>query len=244
MIRIRWVTMKLKYLGSCSVCLRPIDAGKEAQWAKDMGVRHISCGKKADQIEELKKKSFEALIHDNVDVAKELAQDALDIEPNEKEIFSMAQSFFDDWDFQGAITLYDKILKNNPNHTDTLMSKASALRYIERYPEAISCYNKIIKKQPKNIEALQSKAFVYIYNIRDGIKKAIPIVNKILKISPSDGADCALKFATCGEYERAIKLAMKTLDVNQDLIHPRMRKLEWLISLTLEQKTEKDALVL
>jgi len=54
--------MKLKYLGSCSVCLRPIDAGKEAQWAKDMGVRHISCGKKADQIEELKKKSFEALI--------------------------------------------------------------------------------------------------------------------------------------------------------------------------------------
>ena len=235
--------MKLKYVGACLVCLRPIDAGKEAQWAQGIGVRHISCGKKADEIEELKKKLFEAIIHDNVDAAKELAQDALDIEPNEKEIFSMAQSFFDDWDFQGAIILYDKILKNNPNHTDTLMSKASALRFIERYPEAISCYNKIIKKQPKNIEALQCKAFVYVYNIRD-IPKAIPIVNKILKISPSDGADCAMKFAACGEYERAIKLAMKPLDVNQDLIAPRMRKLEWLISLTLEQKTEKDALAI
>ena len=243
MVRIRWVTMKLKYVGACFVCLRPIDAGKEAQWAQSIGVRHISCGKKADEIEELKKKLFEAIIHDNVDAAKELAQDALDIEPNEKEIFSMAQSFFDDWDFQGAITLYDKILKNNPNHTDTLMSKASALRYIKRYPEAISCYNKIIKNQPKNIDALQSKAFVYTYNIRD-CQKAIPIVKKILKISPSDGADCAMKFAVCGEYERAIKLAMKILDVNQDLIAPRMRKLEWLISLTLEQKTEKDALVI
>ena len=243
MIRARWVTMKLKYLGTCSVCLRPIDAGKEAQWAQGIGVRHISCGKKADEIEELKKKLFEAIIHDNVDAAKEFAHDALDIEPNEKEIFSMAQSFYDDWDFQGAITLYDKILKNNPNHTDTLMSKASALRYIERYPEAISCYNKIIKKQPKNIEALQCKAFVYTYNIRD-CQKAIPIVKKILKISPSDGADCAMKFASCGEYERAIKLAMKTLDANQDQIAPRMRKLEWLISFTLEQKTEKDALVI
>ena len=161
MVRIRWVTMKLKYVGACLVCLRPIDAGKEAQWAQGIGVRHISCGKKADEIEELKKKSFEALIHDNVDAAKELAQDALDIEPNEKEIFSMAQSFFDDWDFQGAIILYDKILKNNPNHTDTLMSKASALRYIERYPEAISCYNKIIKKHPKNIAALHEVCSVW-----------------------------------------------------------------------------------
>ena len=109
--------------------------------------------------------------------------------------------------------------------------------------DVIKALNKIIKKQPKNIDALQSKAFVYTYNIRD-CQKAIPIVKKILKISPSDGAYCAMKFAVCGEYERAIKLAMKTLDVNQDLIAPRMRKLEWLISLTLEQKTEKDALVI
>ena len=111
MVRIRWVTMKLKYVGACLVCLRPIDAGKEAQWAPSIGVRHISCGKKLDQVEELKKKSFEALIHDNVDAAKQFAQDALDIEPSEKEIFSMAQSFWDDWDFLGAIALYDKILK-------------------------------------------------------------------------------------------------------------------------------------
>ena len=106
----------------------------------------------------------------------------------------MAQSFFDDWDFQGAIILYDKILKNNPNHTDTLTSKAGALRYIERYPEAISCYNKIIKNQPKNIEARKYMADVYIYNIGD-CQKAIPIVRKILKISPSDNAYCAMKFA-------------------------------------------------
>ena len=240
MIRIRWVTMKLKYLGTCFVCLRPIDAGKEAQWARDIGVRHISCGKKLDQVEELKKKSFEAIIHDDVDAAKQFAQDALGIEPSEKEIFSMAQSFWDNWDFQSAITLYDKILENNPNHTDALTSKASALRYIRRYPEAISCYNKIIKNQPKNIDALHSKAYVYIYEIRD-LRKAIPVVKKILKISPSDAIECAFKFASCGEYELAIKIAMKVLDTNQDLIHARMQKFYWLTELMLEQKTEKVA---
>ena len=235
--------MKLKYVGACFVCLRPIDAGKEAQWAQSIGVRHISCGKKADQVEELKKKSFEALIHDNVDAAKQFAQDALDIEPSEKEIFSMAQSFWDDWDFLGAIALYDKILKNNPNHTDALTNKASALRYIRKYPDAISCYNKIIKNQPKNIDVLHSKAYVYIYEIKD-LRKAIPIVKKILKISPSNATECAFKFVACGEYERAIKLVMKALDTNQDLIDARMQKFYWLIELVLEQKTEKDALAI
>ncbi len=52
---------------------------------------------------------------------------------------------------------------------------------------------------------------------------------------------CAIAFAECGEYQRAIKLIMKALDAHRktDLI---MRKLGWLVSLMLEQKTETDRL--
>ena len=228
------------------VCGNLIHVGEKAQWFKGIGIRHISCGKKADQVEELKEKSFEATVQGNLDAAREFAQQVLDIQPNEKEIYSLAQSLYDKFDFEGAIPLYDKILKKNPNHIDTLMSKASALRYTVKYKEAMRVYNKIIKIQPKHIDALWCKAYMYIYEIRNH-KKAIPIVKKILKISPKSVdlfAECAFKFAACGEYELAVKLSNKALDMEPDNIGARMNKLYWLISLMQEQKTEKDALAI
>ena len=212
-----------EYSGYCMICGKHMNRGTNAQQFKGVGIRHISCGKNEDRFEELKQKSFEAIAREDSEAAAEFAQEALGIQPNGDEIFNLAGSVYDKWDFQTAIKLYDRILDKNPNHVRALMNKASSLRYIGKYDKAIRCYNKIIKKQPKNIEALQSKAFVYIYNIRDGIKKAIPIVKKILKISPSNATECAFKFVACGEYERAIKLVMKALDTNQDLIDARMQ---------------------
>ncbi|SVB42702.1 uncharacterized protein METZ01_LOCUS195556, partial [marine metagenome] len=246
MVRIKWITLTAKYQGTCLVDGGPIHVGEKVQWCKGIGVRHISCGKKADQVEELKEKSFEATVQGNLGTAREFAQKALDIQPNEEELFSLAQSLYDKFDFEGAIALYDKILEKNPKHIGTLMSNASALRYLGKYNEAIRIYNKIIKIQPKNIDALWCKAFMYIYEIRDN-KKAIPIVKKILKISPKSVdlfAECAVKFAACGEYEPAVKLANKILDMKPDIIGIRMSKLYWLISLMQEQKTEKDALAI
>ena len=228
------------------VCGDLIHVDEKAQWFKGIGIRHISCGKKADQVEELKEKAFEATVQGNLDGAREFARKILDIQPNEEELFSLAQSVYDKFDFEGAIALYDKILEKNPKHIGTLMSNASALRYLGKYNEAIRIYNKIIKIQPKNIDALWCKAFMYIYEIRDN-KKAIPIVKKILKISPKSVdlfAECAVKFAACGEYEPAVKLANKILDMKPDIIGVRMSKLYWLISLMQEQKTEKDALAI
>ena len=224
MVRIKWITLTAKYPGTCLVDGGPIHVGEKVQWCKGIGVRHISCGKKADQVEELKEKSFESAVQGNLGAAREFAQKALDIQPNEKEIYSLAQLLYDKWDFEGAIMLYNKILKRNPNHIDTLMSKASALRYLRKYKEAMRIYNKIIKIQPKHIDAHWCQAFMYIYEIRDH-KKAIPIVKKIIKISPKSVdlfAECANNFAACGEYELAIKLANKALDMKPDIIGARL----------------------
>jgi len=228
------------------VCEKIIRVGEKAEWFKGVGIRHIPCGKIAEQIEELKQKAFEATIQGNPDAASEHVQKILDIQPNEKELYNLAHSLYDQRDYEGAIMLYDKILKNNPNNIDTLMSKASALRYRKKYPEAMRIYNKILKIQPKHIDALWCKAFMYSYEIRDH-KKAIPILKKILKIAPKTSntiVDAAFKFAACGEYAHAIKLANETLDKSPDIIGARMNKLYWLISLMQEQKTEKDALAI
>ena len=85
------------------------------------------------------------MVRDDLVAAEEITQNILDIEPNEKEIFNLAQAFFDKWDFEGAIKLYEKILENNPKHIDAWMSMASALRYVKKYNEAVKVYKKIIK---------------------------------------------------------------------------------------------------
>ena len=244
MVRINWVDWTLKYGGNCVICGKSMPDSMEGQWAKGIGVRHISCGQKADQVEELKKKCFESVFKEDFDSAAKFAGEALDIEPNEKEIFNLAKLVFDEWDFSGAIKLYDKVLKKNPKHFDALMGKAAALRFTGEYPEAIRCYDKILKNQPTHPLVLMLKVDTYIYGIRDA-QKAIPILKKILRLSPNTielFILCARKFAACGEYEQAIKINEKVISKNPDNIDARFAKLNFLVSLMNEQKSERNAL--
>jgi len=251
--RTNWVNLTLKFRGTCIVCGKTINAGEKGQWSKGGGaVRHLSCGMLADQVIDLKKKLFEAMVRDDLVAAKEITQNILDIEPNEKEIFNLAQAFFDKWDFEGAIKLYEKILENNPKHIDAWMSMASALRYVKKYNEAVKVYKKIIKLQPKNLlEVNQMLVVVYIFEIKDH-KKGITIVKQILKTITSPGfvsanllnllSRCAYSFAICGEYERAIKINERILSKNPENHQARFNKLHWLGELMMEQRSEKDAL--
>ena len=244
MVRFKWITLMAKYSGTCLVDGGPIRVGEKVEWCKGIGARHISCGKKADQVEELKKKCFESVFKEDFDSAAKFAGEALDIEPNQKEILNLAQSVYDHWDFSVAIKLYDKVLQKNPNNFDALMSKASALRYTGEYPKAIGCYNKILKNQPTNPLVLMSKADTYIYGTRNA-QKAIPILKKILQLSPNSiklFILCAGKFAVCGEYDQAIKINEKVISKDPNNIGARFAKLNWLEQFMSEQRTEKDAL--
>ena len=222
MVRIRWAELPLEYSGYCMICGKHMKRGTNAQQFKGVGIRHISCGKIEDQFEELKQKSFEAIAREDLKAAAEFAQEALDIQQNGDEIFNLAGSVYDKWDFQTAIKLYDRVLNKNPNHVGALMNKASSLRHLGKYDKAIRCYNKIIKMLPETMdessrefaewtEALAQKADTYIYEIRD-CKKAIPILKKLARLFPSAYNPAALRFAECGEYERAVKINEKTLD--------------------------------
>jgi len=244
MVRLKWITLTAKYPGTCLVDGGTIRVGEKVEWCKGIGARHISCGQKADQVEELKKKCFESVFKEDFDSAAKFAGEALDIEPNQKEILNLAQSVYDHWDFSVAIKLYDKVLQKNPNNFDALMSKASALRYTGEYPKAIGCYNKILKNQPTNPLVLMSKADTYIYGTRNA-QKAIPILKKILQLSPNSiklFILCAGKFAVCGEYDQAIKINEKVISKDPNNIGARFAKLNWLEQFMSEQRTEKDAL--
>ena len=253
MIRIRWAELPLEYSGYCMICGKHMKRGTNAQQFKGVGIRHISCGKNEDRFEELKQKSFEAIAREDSEAAAEFAQEALGIQPNGDEIFNLAGSVYDKWNFQTAIKLYDRILDKNPNDVRALMNKASSLRYIGKYDKAIRCYNKIIKMLPETMvesskefeewtDALAQKADTYIYDMRN-CKKAIPILKKITKLFPSSPS-AALRFVECGEYERAVKINEKILSVIPDSIDARNNKLLWLTNLMIEQRSEKDAMTI
>ena len=235
------------------ICGKHMKRGVNAQQFKGVGIRHISCGKIEDKFDELKQKSFEAIAREDFKASAEFAQEALDIQPNGDEIFNLAGSVYDKWDFQTAIKLYDRVLDKNPNHVSALMNKAAALRHIGKYDQAIRCYNKIIKMVPdimhvsskefnEWLDACAQKADTYIHNIRD-CKKAIPILKKIVKLFPSSPS-AALRFVECGEYERAVKINEKILSVIPDSIDARNNKLLWLTSLMIEQRSEKDVMTI
>ena len=96
------------------VCEKTIRVGEKAEWFKGIGIRHIPCGKIAEQIEELQQKAFEATLQGNQDAAHEHAQKILEIQPNEKELYNLAHSLYDNGDYDGAMMLYDKILEKVP----------------------------------------------------------------------------------------------------------------------------------
>ena len=227
--------------------------GTNAQQFKGVGIRHISCGKIEDQFEELKQKSFEAIAREDLKAAAEFAQEALDIQQNGDEIFNLAGSVYDKWDFETAIKLYDRVLDKNPNHVIALMNKAASLRHIGKYDQAIRCYNKIIKTVPdimhvsskvfnEWLNANAQKADTYIYDKKD-CKKAIPILKKIAKFFPASPS-AALRFAECGEYERAVKTNEKILSIIPDSIDARNIKVLWLTNLIILQRSEKDAMAI
>ena len=254
MVRIKWAELPLEYPGYCMICGKHMKRGTNAQQFRGVGIRHISCGKTEDQFEELKQKSFEAVAREDPEAAAEFARDALDIQPNGDEIFNLAGSVYDRWDFETAIKLYDRVLEKNPKHVGALMNKASSLRHIGKHDEAIRCYNKIIKMLPDKMseyskefdewtDALAQKADTYIYGKRD-CKKAIPILKKMTRLFPSAYNPSAIRFAQCGEYERALKINEKILSADPDSIDARNNKLLWLTSLMVEQRSEKDAMAI
>jgi len=58
---------------------------------------------------------------------------------------------------QDAISYYDKILHENPNHLGSLNNKGYALSKLKDYDSAIACYDTALKLDPNDIPVLVNK---------------------------------------------------------------------------------------
>ena len=58
---------------------------------------------------------------------------------------------------QEAISYYDKILEENPNHLGCLNNKGYALSKLKDYDSALQCYDTALKLSPNDLPVLVNK---------------------------------------------------------------------------------------
>ncbi|MDE1812947.1 MAG: tetratricopeptide repeat protein, partial [Thaumarchaeota archaeon] len=80
--------------------------------------------------------------------------------------------------YDQAITCYDIVLKDNPEHTICLLNKGLALHHLERYDQAITCYDKILAHTPDNTITLYHKACTK--SLQHDIEQSLALLEKAI----------------------------------------------------------------
>ncbi len=85
-------------------------------------------------------------------------------------------------DFEGAIAIYDSILKEDSYNVSALNGKARVLGWMGKYDAAIGIYKTVLSKEPENIESLVGLADIYAWQRE--FERAIELLEPLLKKHP------------------------------------------------------------
>ena len=54
---------------------------------------------------------------------------------------------------KAAVSLFNKVLKQNPSDVEALFNKGLALNQIKKYSDAVTCFDKVLEINPKDAQA-------------------------------------------------------------------------------------------
>lgn len=87
-------------------------------------------------------------------------------------------------DYNGAITIYDSILKDEPGNIAALNGKARALAWMGKYDDTRALYNEVLSREPYNIESVTGLADTYAWEKQ--YSRAMELLEKHLQRNPED----------------------------------------------------------
>ncbi len=58
---------------------------------------------------------------------------------------------------KGAISLFNKIIKQDPKNTSALYNKGLALNQIKKYTDAVTCFDLLLEINPNDSQAFNNK---------------------------------------------------------------------------------------
>ena len=103
----------------------------------------------------------------------ECYKSALEISPDDLSVLvNVISSYRKQGDLTEALSLCDKILKNNPNYNVVLYHKERILFSLKKFNESIICCDEILKDYPNNGDVLFDKAssLSMLSNFDDALK--------------------------------------------------------------------------
>ena len=100
-----------------------------------------------------------------------------------EEVFARAIESHKKNNLEIALDLYNKVLKINPNHLDSLNNMGVIFFDIEKYQKAIDCYKKVIQINPNNADVYSNLGTVF-YKIKEH-QKALIYFDKAFQIDPN-----------------------------------------------------------
>ena len=129
-------------------------------------------------------------------------------------------------DYEGAITVFDKVLELEPNNVEALYQRANALLSLEKYDEAIEQYEKVLNIEPQNQNAITSlhNALVSVANYRFGY------LDGVLEITVHDSRGGLIA------YQRTTHFLALKHEITDNLIE------SWPVKKITEQDNQKFAL--
>lgn len=142
------------------------------------------------------------------DFLKNLKSDdlTLDEQLKLKATFERAKELMFQEQYVQAITLYEGVLRNKPDHKASLNDLGLCYTDLERYEDALSCFNRILEMDRENILALVNRTKVYnkLGRYRDA-EEDIKIIATLKPVFYRDCIRVAVEVGRLGRHKLAIR---------------------------------------
>ena len=96
------------------------------------------------------------LFHNQLSEAQE---GSLQVLETKADLLNYGNSYYEQGEYQEAITWFDKALEIDPNYVFALHNKGLALIQLGQYEEAITSLDKALAIEPSNVNVLNDKDF-------------------------------------------------------------------------------------
>jgi tetratricopeptide (TPR) repeat protein len=170
-------------------------------------------------VEKIFKLALENHQENNIEVAKSLYNEVLEIDPDHSRVLNNLGVIFAGMnDYINAIACYEKAIKIDLNYADTHYNLGIIFKKLKEYQKAIGCFEKTIEIDPNHLNAYNNLGAVY--KDLSKYQKAKILFKKTIEINSnyvSGHCNLGLIFYGYGDIKNAIACYEKAIKINPNL---------------------------
>ncbi len=184
-------------------------------------------------IEEMIKKSAQALANNDFDRANKIMREAYNLDPvNERVLYSLGTIAYHQQEYQLAVDYLTQAKNINSNNTAILTNLATANHALGKKELAFQLYRRAVKIKPDNAIALAGIA--NYYKDQGDYEKALEILRQVKDIAPNSHKLCVSfgsLYIKMEQFDKAVIAFKRAIELN-----PKEGYYHYMISLIYKEK--------